>query len=158
GAVRRNLLRPGERRAEKRRLRHLPDRRSLLPALGNHRGAGGTGGLLSPFRPLSDGGAHLYRRLYGAVLGEQGRGPAGNNERHPEGRQGLQEGKAENGLLQPGRPRRRLRPAGMDQEIVALEGNPWGSGVGPAARSSLKTVHWTALLAFGQTFLTARGV
>jgi hypothetical protein len=28
----------------------------------------------------------------------------------------------------------------------------------PAARSSLKTVHWTVLLAFGQTFLTARGV
>jgi len=30
--------------------------------------------------------------------------------------------------------------------------------ISPAARSSLKTVHWTVLLAFGQTFLTARGV
>jgi len=30
--------------------------------------------------------------------------------------------------------------------------------ISPAARSSLKTVHWTVLLAFGKTFLTARGV
>ena len=38
--------------------------------------------LLSPLRPLSDGGAHLYRRLHGAVMGQQGRQAAGHRGRH----------------------------------------------------------------------------
>ena len=78
GAVRRNLLRPDQGRPEKGRLCHLPDRRALLSALGDHRGAGRTRPLLSPLGPLSDGGADLYRRLHGAVMGQQGRQAAGN--------------------------------------------------------------------------------
>ena len=68
------------------RLCHLPDRRALLPALGDHRGAGGTGALLPPLRPLSHRGAHLYRRLHGAELGHQGRQAAGHATRASSGR------------------------------------------------------------------------
>ncbi len=71
GAVRRDVLRPRERRAEAGRLRHVPDGRAVLSALGDHRRAEGAGGILPAIGSLSDGGAELYRRLHGAVLGRQ---------------------------------------------------------------------------------------
>ena len=51
------------------RLRNVSDRRSVLSAVGNHRRAQGTRGVLSAIGTLSDGRADLYRRLHGAVLG-----------------------------------------------------------------------------------------
>ena len=59
-------------RAEARRLRHLPDRRAVLPALGDHRGAEGAFRILPAIGPLSHRRAELHRRLHGAVLGGQG--------------------------------------------------------------------------------------
>ena len=105
------------------RLCHLPDRRAVLPALGDHRGAAGTDALLPPLRPLSDRGADLYRRLHGAVLGQQGRQAAGHAGRHQEGGGGLQEGQAEDRLLQSGHPCRGLRAAELDREAGALIGS-----------------------------------
>ena len=107
-------------RVAQRRLCHLPDRRAFLPALGDHRGAARTGGILPQIRPLSHRRADLYRRLYGAVLGQQGRQAAWHRQRHGQGGAGLQKGEAQDRLLQSGGPCRGVCVAAMDQEAGAL--------------------------------------
>ncbi len=99
---------------KRRRLCHLPDRRALLPALGDHRGAEGAFRILPAVGPLSHRGAELYRRLHGALLG--GKGQAPRHARRHQARQGrVQAAQAQDRLLQSGHPRRRVRAAAMDQ-------------------------------------------
>ena len=81
GVVRRHFLRARARRAASRRLRHLPDRRAVLPALGDHRGAERACRLFSAIGSLPHRGADLYRRLHGALLGGHGQA-SGHAGRH----------------------------------------------------------------------------
>ena len=80
---------------EKGWLCHLPDRGALLPALGDHRSPDRVESLLSQFRLLSHRGAHVYRRLYGAVMGQQGRQAARHQSGDRQGRRRLQARQAE---------------------------------------------------------------
>ncbi len=107
--------------SEARRLCHLPDRRAVLSALGDHRGAEGARGILPAIGSLSDRGADLYRRLHGALLGGQGRQAAGHAGGHQTRARGFQRNRSSRPTITTPTSTRRASPCPSGSNAWRLE-------------------------------------
>ena len=98
GAVRRQFLSARPRRAPPGRLCHVPNRRAVLSAVGDHRGAQRAEEIFPAIGPLPHRGAHICRRLHGALLGR--RQASWDASGHQERCTPLRQSEAQNRLLQ----------------------------------------------------------